>query len=78
MTEPPVWVPSASGSMQSATAAAEPEDEPPGVCAALCGLVVGPGGWVANSVLTVLPNTSAPAPRASATQAASAAGRCPA
>ena len=29
--------------MRSATAAADPLDEPPGVCAGLCGLVVGPG-----------------------------------
>ena len=31
MTEPPVWLPKASGSMPAATAAAEPDDEPPGV-----------------------------------------------
>jgi hypothetical protein len=33
MIEPAVCVPSASGSMWLATAAAEPLDEPPGVCA---------------------------------------------
>ena len=43
MTEPAVWVPSASGTMPSATAAAEPLDEPPGVCAVSCGLAVRPG-----------------------------------
>src|SRR5437764_8698742 len=31
ITEPPVCVPSASGIMPAATAAAEPEDDPPGV-----------------------------------------------
>ena len=44
MTEPLVWVPSASGTMPAATAAAEPEDEPPGVRAGSCGLRVLPGG----------------------------------
>ena len=39
--------------------------------------MVGPGCLVANSVVTVLPNTTAPAARAQATQAASARGRCP-
>ena len=63
--------------MPSATAAAEPLDEPPGVCAGLRGLAVLPGVKVANSVVTVLPSTIAPAARASATQEASAAGRWP-
>ena len=43
MTEPLVWVPTASGTMRAATAAALPEDEPPGVRAGSCGLHVGPG-----------------------------------
>ena len=43
MTEPLVWLPMASGTMLVATAAAEPLDEPPGVCAGSCGLVVLPG-----------------------------------
>src|SRR6185437_14091630 len=43
MIEPAVWVPKASGTMKSATDAAEPLDEPPGVCAVLCGLRVLPG-----------------------------------
>ena len=43
MIEPPVWVPKATGTMKSATAAADPLDDPPGVCAGLCGLAVGPG-----------------------------------
>ena len=43
ITEPLVWVPSAAGAMPHATAAAEPMDDPPGVCAAFHGLHVGPG-----------------------------------
>ena len=42
MTEPLVCVPSASGTMPAATAAAEPEDEPPGVRDGSCGLRVLP------------------------------------
>src|SRR3954452_8377774 len=75
ITEPAVCVPKASGAILSATAAAEPLDEPPGVCAGLRGLAVLPGVKQANSVVTVFPNTIAPAARASATQAASAPGR---
>src|SRR6185295_920591 len=78
MIEPPVCVPNATGTMQSATAAAEPLDEPPGVCCTLCGFAVGPGCRSANSVVTVLPRITAPASRASATHAASWAGRLPA
>ncbi len=70
-------MPKASGTWPSATAAAEPEDEPPGVCAALCGLVVGPGWRLANSVVTVLPRMTALAVRQSATQAASPNGTLP-
>src|SRR5437870_12084684 len=73
--EPAVCVPNASGTIQSATAAAEPDDEPPGVCCRFRGLHVGPGWKVANSVVTVLPTTTAPAALATATQAASHAGR---
>ena len=36
ITDPTVWVPKASGTMKSPTAAAEPLEEPPGVC---CGVV---------------------------------------
>ena len=43
ITEPIVCVPSASGHMPAATAAADPLLEPPGVWARLCGLRVGPG-----------------------------------
>ncbi len=77
MIEPAVWVAKASGTMKSAIAAAEPLDEPPGVCVGLLGFVVLPGKKVANSVVTVLPMTTAPAARASATHAASAAGQWP-
>ncbi len=31
-TDPAVWVPNANGTWPSATAAAEPLDDPPGVC----------------------------------------------
>src|SRR5512132_181775 len=73
--EPAVCVPNASGTIQSATAAADPDDDPPGVCCRFRGLRVGPGWKVANSVVTVLPTTIAPAALATATQAASHAGR---
>src|SRR5207342_1788190 len=78
ITDPTVWVPKASGTMKSPTAAAEPLEEPPGVCSGLCGLVVLPqGNRLANSVVTVLPKSTPPAARLSATHAASAAGRLP-
>ena len=78
ITEPAVWVPNAIGSMPAATAAQEPDDEPPGVCARLCGLRVTAGTMVANSVVAVLPMTMPPARRVSATAAASARGWKPA
>src|SRR5258707_7468046 len=56
MTEPPVWLPSESGSMPAATAAAEPDDDPPGVCAGLCGLRVPAGCRLASSAGTRLPS----------------------
>ena len=74
MTEPTVCVPSAPGTMPAATAAAEPEEEPPGVCSRLRGLCVLPGVKVASSVVTVLPMMTAPARRSAVTQAASAMG----
>ena len=43
MTEPLVCEPMASGTMPAATAAAEPEEEPPGVRSGSCGLRVAPG-----------------------------------
>src|SRR5438132_329207 len=48
--------------MPAATAAAEPLEDPPGVWPELCGLRVLPGVRVANSVVTVLPRMTAPAP----------------
>ncbi len=60
MTEPPVCVPTASGTMPAATAAAEPLDEPPGVCSTFAGLRVCDGARFASSVVTVLPSTIAP------------------
>ena len=43
MVEPLVWLPIASGTISAPTAAAEPLDEPPGVCSGLRGLRVLPG-----------------------------------
>ena len=57
MTEPLVCVPIAPQTWPAATAAADPEEEPPGVCATFHGLRVLPGCMKANSVVTVLPKT---------------------
>ncbi len=57
--------------MWSATAAAEPLEEPPGVRAGSCGLRVMFGVRPANSQVMVLPRMTAPAARTSATQEAS-------
>ena len=73
-----VWLPSASGTIAAATAAAEPLEEPPGVWPELCGLRVLPGVRVANSVVTVLPMMIAPAARSSDTTDASRDGVLPA
>jgi len=75
MVEPAVCVPNASGTIASATAAADPLEEPPGECDKLCGFRVGPGIRKANSVVTVFPMIMAPARLANATHAASAMGR---
>src|SRR5438045_9532592 len=61
MVEPPVCVVSATGTWKSATAAADPDDDPPGVRVGSCGLRVGPGSVKAYSVVTVLPTITAPA-----------------
>ena len=50
MIEPFVCVPIASGTMLAATAAAEPEEDPPGVRSVSCGLRVLVGWKYANSV----------------------------
>ncbi|KAG4219221.1 hypothetical protein PC116_g32299 [Phytophthora cactorum] len=53
---PPVWEPSAIGAWKSATAAADPDDDPPGVRVASCGFrVFGPVAVDANSVVVVFP-----------------------
>ena len=64
--------------MLAATAAAEPLEEPPGVWPGWCGLRVLPGVRVANSVVTVLPMTIAPAARSRSVTAASRDGVRPA
>ena len=43
ITDPKVWVPIANDTMPAATAAAEPEEDPPGVRPGSCGLRVLPG-----------------------------------
>src|SRR5207245_10302906 len=78
LAEPPVWRPGATGTMPVATAAAEPLEDPPGVCAGLCGFRVLPGARTANSVVTVLPMITAPAARSIATTLASRDGVRPA
>src|SRR4029453_6877927 len=78
IVEPVVWLPSASGTMPAATAAAGPPDEPRGVGGGSCGFRVLPGVRVANSVVTVLPMTIAPAARSSDTTEASRDGVRPA
>ncbi len=76
MVEPAVWVPSASGTCQSATAAADPAEEPPGDRAGSSGCrVAARRPAAANSVVSVLPRMMAPALRSVATAAASSAGR---
>ena len=64
--------------MKSATAAAEPLDEPPGVWPRFSGLRVVLGVCVANSLVATLPSTTAPCSRATATLPASSRGRWPA
>src|SRR6185369_3364763 len=78
IVDPLVWLPSASGAMPDATAAAEPLDDPPGVCSRLCGLHVLPGVKKANSVVTVFPRITAPAARSRVTTAESREGVRPA
>src|SRR5690606_27104812 len=58
-TDPAVWVPKATGTTLAATAAAEPDEDPPGVCSRFQGLQVLGGLNKANSVVTVLPNGTA-------------------
>ena len=69
-----VWVPVAKLTICAATAAAEPEEEPPGVWSRFSGLRVPLVGKVASSVVTVLPSITAPARRKVASTAASCTG----
>src|SRR5271168_4573665 len=78
VVEPITCVPSAALTMPAATAAAEPLDDPPGVCAVFHGLRVPRGSEAANSVVTVLPKITAPASRSARTLAASFSERQPA
>jgi hypothetical protein len=71
ITEPRTWLPVAIGSMQSATAAAEPDEEPPGVRVRSHGLHVGAGSAIVSSVVVVLPTSTAPPRRNASTCAAS-------
>ena len=75
--DPCVCDPSARGTMPAATDAAEPLDEPPGVCSAFQGFVVGPGWRQANSVVTVLPKITPPSWRIFAMMGASSLGILP-
>ena len=77
MIEPPTCVPIATGTMLAPTAAAEPEDEPPGVRALSNGLVVGPGCEPPSSAVTVLARMTAPAWRSAQTPALSRLGKLP-
>ena len=77
MIEPPTWVPIAAGTMPAPTAAAEPEEEPPGVRAGSNGLVVGPGCEPPSSAVTVLARMIAPASRSAQTAALSRLGKLP-
>src|SRR5437763_3143743 len=69
--EPPVCEPRAPRHMPVATAAAEPLDEPPGVCARFHGFFVTGGSKLAYWVVTVLPRKIVPASRSDATTEAS-------
>ena len=77
MIEPPTCVPIAAGIIRAPTAAAEPEEEPPGVRDGSNGLVVGPGWEPPISAVTVLPKITAPAWRNAQTAALSRLGKLP-
>src|SRR5579863_1832435 len=77
MVDPITCVPSAALTTPTATAAADPLDEPPGVCAVFHGLRVPRGSDAENSVVTVLPTITAPASRSARTLAASFSERQP-
>src|SRR5262249_51822973 len=73
-TEPTVCVPRAAGTIRAATAAAEPDDEPPGVRSGCHGFRVAAGSLNANSVVWSLPRMTAPAAPSPATHVASSRG----
>ena len=75
--DPPVWLPRVTGTMQSATAAAEPDEETPGLREKSRGFFTPTGTGLANSVVVALPRITAPAFLRAATQAESRAGRWP-
>src|SRR5262245_62626032 len=77
MIEPPTCVPMAAGSIRAATAAAEPEEEPPAVRAGSKGFVVGPGWEPPSSAVTVLATITAPACLSAHTAALSRFGKLP-
>ena len=77
MVEPRAWVPSATGSIRDATAAAVPLDEPPGVRLVSNGLRVRAGSPPPKHTVTVLPTSTAPPCRSARTQAASVIGWWP-
>src|SRR5947208_2881635 len=70
--DPPVWVPSASGTSRAATPTPEPLLEPAGVRSARHGLTLGDGSEDANWVVTALPTRIAPAALSLATEKQSA------
>jgi len=63
--------------MPAATAAADPDDDPPGVWSWLRGLSVAVGSFAANAVVVVFPAMVAPACVSNMTTGASARGRNP-
>ncbi len=77
MCDPPACVPKAKWTWKSPTAAPDPDDDPPGVCAVLRGLSVAVGSDDANAVVVVLPIMLAPAPFSAITTAASPRERWP-
>src|SRR5580704_438187 len=77
-TEPPVSVPMAANNDRAATAAPDPALEPPGYESSCQGLRVSGTFWpYANSWVTVLPTTIAPASRSLRTTVASCVGTNP-
>ena len=67
-------MPKQTGAIIDATAAADPELDPPGVKSLLCGFVVNPGALCPSSVDTVFPIKIHPDCFATATEAASLIG----